>query len=317
MIEELANLVDDFPGPANQTRCFLHILNLVVKSVIRQFDIPKSKKTLDSEDDDEGMEEAVKELLKLAGDVNLEEETTANAGNEEDTTEDDNEQGWVDELEELTEEELLELGESVQPVRLLLTKVRSQFRGNTLLSNMISQLRKIVFMMKNSTTIVLPQWFTVLQELGVPEQMMPRDVRTRWNSTFDMLDFAVEHLAAINIITSNRDMKLRKYELSEDDWYMAIQLRDVLKVRDYRSYVLYSHWLVRSSRTQHYSFPEGRQASLPSYRPWTILTNTLPPLHSVTTIASLSRLPLQLAKKLSIGTTTKQITPESSGLLWV
>jgi hypothetical protein len=60
--------------------------------------------------------------------------------------------------------------------------------------------------------------------------MMPRDVTTRWNSTFDMLDFAVEHVAAINTITSDRDMKLRQYELSEDDWDIARQLRDVLKV---------------------------------------------------------------------------------------
>jgi hypothetical protein len=34
MIEELANVLDEFPGPANQTQCFLHILNLVVKSII-------------------------------------------------------------------------------------------------------------------------------------------------------------------------------------------------------------------------------------------------------------------------------------------
>jgi hypothetical protein len=63
--------------------------------------------------------------------------------------------------------------------------------------------------------------------------MMPRDIKTRWNSTFDMLDFAVEHIAAIDIITADRDMKLRQYELSEDDWDMARQLRDVLKVRSY------------------------------------------------------------------------------------
>jgi hypothetical protein len=93
-----------------------------------------------------------------------------------------------------------------------------------------SQLRKLAFAIKNSTTILLPQWFAVLQELKVAEQMMPRDVRTRWNSTFDMLDFAVEHHTAIDTITADRDMKLRQYELSEDDWNMARQLRDVLKV---------------------------------------------------------------------------------------
>jgi hypothetical protein len=71
---------------------------------------------------------------------------------------------------------------------------------------------------------------SVLQELKVAEQMMPRDVTTRWNSTFDMLDFAVEHTEAIDNITGDRDMKLRQYELSEDDWDMARKLRNVLKV---------------------------------------------------------------------------------------
>ena len=59
---------------------------------------------------------------------------------------------------------------------------------------------------------------------------MPRDVATRWNSTFDMLNFAIDHITAINLITADRDMKLRQYELSEGDWTIARQLRDVLKV---------------------------------------------------------------------------------------
>ena len=60
--------------------------------------------------------------------------------------------------------------------------------------------------------------------------MMPRNVTTRWNLTFDMLNFAVEHIATIDVITSDRDMKLRQYKLSEDEWDVACQLRDVLKV---------------------------------------------------------------------------------------
>ena len=50
---------------------------------------------------------------------------------------------------------------------------------------------------------------------------------------FDMLDFAVEHIEATNTIMGDCDMKLRKYELSEDDWDMACQLWDVLKVHSY------------------------------------------------------------------------------------
>ena len=77
---------------------------------------------------------------------------------------------------------------------------------------------------------MLPQWFSILNDLKLAERMIPRDVATRWNSTFDMLDFAVEHIAAINTITGDRDMKLRQYELSEDEWNIARQLWDVLKV---------------------------------------------------------------------------------------
>jgi hypothetical protein len=65
-------------------------------------------------------------------------------------------------------------------------------------------------------------------ELG--DRMMPRDVITRWNSTFDMLNFAIDYRDALDNITSERDMKLRQFELSKEDWEMAVHLRDVLKV---------------------------------------------------------------------------------------
>jgi hypothetical protein len=47
---------------------------------------------------------------------------------------------------------------------------------------------------------------------------------------FDMLNFAIEYQDALDAITGDRDMKLRQYELSEEDWKVATQLRDVLKV---------------------------------------------------------------------------------------
>jgi hypothetical protein len=59
---------------------------------------------------------------------------------------------------------------------------------------------------------------------------MPRDVSTRWNSTFDMLDYALVHREAIDAVTQRRDLKLRKFELADSDWVIAGQLRDVLKV---------------------------------------------------------------------------------------
>ncbi|KAF8219771.1 hypothetical protein L208DRAFT_1337857 [Tricholoma matsutake] len=264
MIEELTNLLDNFPGPANQTRCFLHILNLVVKSIIQQFDLPKSKKTSDNEDeDDPTLDVAMAELLKLAVDIDLEEQITVSAGDDE--VGDDDDEGRVDEHEEMTEDELKELAASMQPVQLLLTK-----------------LQKVAFAIKNSTTIILPRWFPILQDLELTELMIPRDVSTQWNLTFDMLDFTIEHITAINAITSNCDMKLRQSKLSEHKWDVACQLRDVLKVHIQFGLFYTSFYIIRYSRMQHSSFPEEHPALPPSYQPWTTLMNISPQLLSTT-----------------------------------
>jgi len=53
---------------------------------------------------------------------------------------------------------------------------------------------------------------------------MPRDVSTRWNSTFDMLDFAISYHEAIDALTANRLLKLRRFELDNEEWEVAERL---------------------------------------------------------------------------------------------
>jgi hypothetical protein len=113
MIDELANLLEDFPGRANQTRCFTHVLNLVVKSIIKQFDLPKARV----------LDQAADELSRLAGDIELEDELSAADGEDGEEGEDDNTEGWIDEREEMTATEVEELDACVRPIKLLLTKV--------------------------------------------------------------------------------------------------------------------------------------------------------------------------------------------------
>jgi len=106
MIEELEMLLEDFPGLANRARCFTHILNLVVKSIMQQFDIPQVKR-------DEIVENVTRELLKLAGDIEEEEAVTVWAdsdGNKDSNgSGDDNIEGWVNKRLNMSKEELDEL----------------------------------------------------------------------------------------------------------------------------------------------------------------------------------------------------------------
>ena len=113
MVEELGNLLDNFPGAANQTRCFTHILNLVVKSILAQFDLPKARVNI------------ADEMLELADGLELDEAEEENSEGE-DEVEDDNVEGWIDEREVMSEEQLEELEAGIRPIRVLLIKVSNQ-----------------------------------------------------------------------------------------------------------------------------------------------------------------------------------------------
>jgi len=111
MINHLATLLAAFPGSANRTRCFTHILNLVAKCIMKQFDAPKKKKCDDevpADDEDEDVELVLDEL-----EGELEDEDIDKDGD-----------NWEFDMRiELTEEEIDELEDTVKPVRHVLTKV--------------------------------------------------------------------------------------------------------------------------------------------------------------------------------------------------
>ena len=88
MIDELAELLDDFPGAENCTQCFTHILDLVTKSIMKQFDLLKARAG-------EALDAATQALANLAGDIESEEALMEDdlVGNDE---EDDNGEGLGD-----------------------------------------------------------------------------------------------------------------------------------------------------------------------------------------------------------------------------
>jgi hypothetical protein len=92
----------------------------------------------------------------------------------------------------------------------------------------------------NSSTLLLPEWRRITKELKLHDKLIPRDVSTRWNSTFDMLDTALEYRKAIDVITSERVNGLRQFELTAEEWKLAGQLHNILKVCTNVCYIISS-----------------------------------------------------------------------------
>ena len=59
---------------------------------------------------------------------------------------------------------------------------------------------------------------------------MPGDVSMLWNSTFDMLVFALQYRVVVDVIAGNKAANLQQYELSDEEWQITEQLHNTLKV---------------------------------------------------------------------------------------
>ena len=122
MVTEMHTKIPAF-NKVMRTRCFLHILNLVAKSMLKQFELPKKK----AEDFTEEEREVLGDLIELGNDLDIKEAATRQAEEEDvevdDAPDDDEEElDWVEEVQ-LTEEESLRLREQVKPITRTLIKV--------------------------------------------------------------------------------------------------------------------------------------------------------------------------------------------------
>jgi len=73
-------------------------------------------------------------------------------------------------------------------------------------------------------TRLLLAWNKTLSTHALPERMMPWDVSTHWNSTYDMLKFAIKYRITIDAMTAVHDFDLHQYELLPTEWDIAAKL---------------------------------------------------------------------------------------------
>jgi hypothetical protein len=120
MINHLANLIEAFPGSGNRTRCFAHVLNLVAKCIMKQFDLPGKKRGKDGKDSDEEVNFTAIALEALAEEIEDEKESGEEGGSD---SGEENDKVPFNGREGMTEAEIKKLDENVRPVRLVLAKV--------------------------------------------------------------------------------------------------------------------------------------------------------------------------------------------------
>ncbi|EKM78496.1 hypothetical protein AGABI1DRAFT_60708, partial [Agaricus bisporus var. burnettii JB137-S8] len=174
--------VQEFYNEQARVYCLAHIINLIVKSILNQFDGWKPKKGINE--------------IKYVD------------------TECDNIEGWIEEPMSV------EVKMKIEPVRLTLSK-----------------LRKVAYFIKRYPSILRSRWAQIVSEQGLPVRLMPLDVATRWNSTYDMLRFATKYKSALKVLLYEED-ELNNHQLSDTEWNLAEELCDVLKV--FRETTLYA-----------------------------------------------------------------------------
>jgi hypothetical protein len=92
------------------------------------------------------------------------------------------------------------------------------------------QIWKLSYKIIHSITLLLPEWKQILADLKATVLMLLRDVSTRWNSTFHMLDVAIDKHKASDKLTGDKMNKVQELKLQEEEWEILEQLRDVLEM---------------------------------------------------------------------------------------
>jgi hypothetical protein len=111
IVRELSEKVPAFRGATTHTCCFLHTVNVVAKSLIREFDIKKC-------DADQALAE-----VDNVDDEESEDEEEVDDSDTADAELKDNDEGWVNEVELLEPDERKALEREIRPMKLALVKV--------------------------------------------------------------------------------------------------------------------------------------------------------------------------------------------------
>ncbi|TRM64767.1 hypothetical protein BD626DRAFT_381696, partial [Schizophyllum amplum] len=87
---------------------------------------------------------------------------------------------------------------------------------------------RLAYKIINSSTSLLPAWKAIMVNFDLVERVIPRDVRTRWNSAYDMIHFALEHRQVVDAFTYDFKNGVYSFRLDAAEWKILTNLDDIL-----------------------------------------------------------------------------------------
>jgi hypothetical protein len=128
MITSLTKILSHFPGAANRARCTAHIVNLVTKIILRQFNARKKTKefkktpeSLNANDESMEIDNEEDDILDTEG---LDREEQEMADDEDDNGMSEDVEADVEKIEEALKKEVSDVAKKVKPIQRVLFKVR-------------------------------------------------------------------------------------------------------------------------------------------------------------------------------------------------
>ncbi|KAI5823657.1 hypothetical protein K523DRAFT_344161 [Schizophyllum commune Tattone D] len=249
---ELSNILPTFEGTSWRLRCLLHILNLIAKVCTLYLTIPVAhttrnqaillffykqykRKKRSGTSQDAGTSTATEDTANAEDDdeeegpVSPEDEELAQTAAAQ--AEDDVAQSSTGELEHDDA-----AAKSVKDRAILEMRIRGVTFTESQAKESISIMTKVAGLARriNDAPSTLGVAFEKFVQSAPPDNddrnTISRRVATRWNSDYKCLDDYLVLKAAVEALISQSDLKLQAYHLSQRQWELAKELRDLLRI---------------------------------------------------------------------------------------